>query len=157
MSVVPIALGIVAFAAVMFIVVPAVTLRLIARSLTPRIAAAVPPDAVVLNDLRANSLGLTSLGVWQRRGNGGLVLTSDRLLFFQVVPRRDLAIALAGITEVRTVKVHLGKSYGRKLLYVAFNGPTGPDSIAWFVRDLEAWLGALQRMVPGVSIGRASA
>ncbi len=147
MSVALIAAGIIAFAAVMFIVVPAVTLRWIARTLEPRVAAAVRPEAVVLKDLRANSLGLTSLGAWQQRGNGGLVLTADKLLFFQVVPRRDLSIALASITEVRTTKVHLGKSYGRDLLYVAFESPTGPDSIAWYVGDLQAWLAALRKRV----------
>ncbi len=147
---------VVAFVVVMFVVVPALTFRWIERSVAPRIAAAVPSGSVVLQDLRANSLGLTSRGKAQSRGNGALVLTAADLLFFQMVPKRDLAIPLATITEVKTVKVHLGKSYGRNLLYVGFDGPTGPDSIAWFVRDLPAWLSALQRRASGTkAIGDA--
>ncbi|MCW5713947.1 MAG: hypothetical protein KIT43_05480 [Bauldia sp.] len=133
----------------MFVVVPALTLRWIVGKLRPRIATAVRREAIVLEDLRANSLGLTSRGMFQSRGNGGLVLTADELLFFQVVPRRDLAIPLSAIHEVKSEKAHLGKSYGRDLLYVAFDGPSGPDSIAWFVRDLPAWLEALRRAASG--------
>lgn len=143
--------GIVAFFVLMFVIVPAVALRWIARTLEPRVAAAVPREAIVMKDLRANSLGLTSWGVFQNRGNGALVLTRDDLMFFQMVPRRELVVPLASIREVRTVKVHLGKSYGRDLLYVGFDGPTGPDSIAWFVRDLAAWQQALRRAVPGTA------
>jgi len=139
---------VVAFVVVMFVVVPALTFRWIERSVAPRIAAVVPSGSVVLQELRANSLGLTSRGKTQSRGNGALVLTGADLHFFQIVPKRDLKIPLATVTEVKTVKVHLGKSYGRNLLYVGFDGPTGPDSIAWFVRDLPAWLAALQRSAP---------
>jgi len=147
---------VVAFAVVMFVVVPGLTFRWIERSVAPRIAAVVPSGAILLQDLRANSLGLTSRGKLQSRGNGALVLTAAELLFFQMVPKRDLVIPLAGITVVKTVKVHLGKSYGRDLLYVGFDGPNGPDSIAWFVRDLPAWLAALQYGAPGrTAIGDA--
>lgn len=139
-----IAVAVIAFAAVMFIVVPAVTFRWLERVLEPRIAAVVRTDAVILRDLRANSLGLTSLGAWQQRGNGALVLTGDEILFFQAVPRRDVRVPLSAITEVKTVKGHLGKTYGRDLLYLAFDSPAGPDSIALFVRDLPAWLAALR-------------
>lgn len=137
-------LGIVAFAAVMFVVVPGLTFRWIARSLGPRIAAAARSGDIILEDRRANSLGLTSRGRFQSRGNGGLVLTRGDLMFFQMVPRRDLVIPLAAIREVGTVKSHLGKSYGRDLLYVAFDGPSGPDSIALVVGDLPGWLHALR-------------
>lgn len=152
-SIVIIVVGVIAFIAVIFIVVPALTLRWVARSLEPRIAAAVRPEAIVRKDLRANSLGLTSLGAWQQRGNGGLVLTGDELLFFQAVPRRDFRIPLPAITGIKTVKVHLGKSYGRDLLHVSFEGPSGPDSIAWFVPDLPAWLDALRPRAPSTAVG----
>ena len=67
--------------AIMFIVVPAVTLRVLARSLRPRIAAALPGGEILLQDSRANSLGLQSWGVFQQRGNGALVLTPTDLWF----------------------------------------------------------------------------
>lgn len=149
MSVALIVALVVAFVVVMFVVVPGLTFRWIERSVAPRIAAVVPARSIVLQDLRANSLGLTSRGKYQSRGNGALVLTADELVFFQMVPKRDLTIPLATITEVKTVKVHLGKSYGRNLLYVGFDGPSGPDSIAWFVRDLPAWLAALKPSAGG--------
>lgn len=148
MEIALIAAAVVAFAVVMFVIVPALTFRWIAGKLEPRITAAVGAEAIVLEDRRANSLGLTSRGKLQSRGNGGLVLTRETLMFFQVVPRRDLMIPLDSIREVKTVKVHLGKSYGRDLLYVAFDGPTGRDSIAWYVRDLPAWLRALAPAPP---------
>jgi hypothetical protein len=149
MSVALIVALVVAFVVVMFVVVPGLTFRWIERSVAPRIAAVVPARSIVLQDLRANSLGLTSRGKYQSRGNGALVLTADELVFFQMVPKRDLTIPLATITEVKTVKVHLGKSYGRNLLYVGFDGPSRPDSIAWFVRDLPAWLAALKPSARG--------
>ena len=141
------AVGVAALVALLFVVVPAVTLRLVARSLLPRIAARTRPGEVLLQDLKANSLGQTSRGVTQARGNGGLVLTPSELLFFQALPPRELSIPLGQITEVKTVRSQLGKTYFRDLLFVAFRTESGPDSVAWYVRDLAAWLSALSARV----------
>lgn len=141
-------LGVLAVIAIVFIAVPAITLRAIAKSLKPRIAAAIARDAVLLEDLRANSLGVTSMGRAQARGNGGLVLTKSALVFFQVLPRRDVSIPLDRITEVKTVRSHLGKTYFRDLLFVSFRTETGTDSVAWYVPDLSAWLAKLSAALP---------
>ena len=143
------ALALVALIAIVFVVVPSITLRAIAKSLKPRIAAAIPRDAILLEDLRANSLGLTSMGKMQARGNGGLVLTKSALVFFQVLPRRDVSIPLDRIVEVKTVRSHLGKTYFRDLLFVSFRTETGTDSVAWYVADLPTWLASLSAAPPG--------
>ena len=143
------ALALLALIAIVFVVVPSITLRAIAKSLKPRIAAAVPRDAILLEDLRANSLGLTSMGKTQARGNGGLVLTKSALVFFQVLPRREVSIPLDRIIEVKTVRSHLGKTYFRDLLFVSFTTETGKDSVAWYVPDLPTWLARLSAALPG--------
>lgn len=150
-------LAFIALTAAIFIVVPAMTFRWLERRLEPVVTASVRADAIILKDLRANSLGLASLGAWQRRGNGALVLTDSELLFFQAVPRRDVRIAIPAITAVGTVRWHLGKSYGRDLLHVAFAGPDGPDAIALFVRDLQGWLAAIRRLAPPATSGESDA
>ncbi len=140
-----IAVVIVAMVLVM-VAVPAITLRLLARSLEPRIEAAFPAGQIVLKDLRAISFGQQSKGVFQGRGNGALVLTPNELWFSRAVPRRDLRIPLDAITEVSTPKVHLGKTYFRPLLRVSFRTHNTTDSIAWYVADLPVWLAKLAEL-----------
>lgn len=50
-------------------------------SLETRIAVHYQQDDILMKDLTANSFGLESAGVWQVRGNGGLVLTAECLHF----------------------------------------------------------------------------
>ena len=97
------------------------------------------PDGV-LRKANAQGLGLESRGKGQVRGNGWLVLTEDELRFRQWIPNRETRIPLASITEISTPRSWLGKSVGRKLLMVRWD----EDAMAWNVRDLEGWLGALQ-------------
>ena len=139
---------VVAAVVVVFVVVPAITLRILARSLEPRIAAAFPPGQIVLKDLRAVSFGLTSKGRFQGRGNGALVLTPNELWFSRAVLRSDLRIPLDTITEVTTVKSHLGKTYFRDLLRVSFRTQNGTDSIAWYLTDLASWRAQLAELSP---------
>lgn len=129
----------VAVVVLVVVAVQAITLRVLARSLEPRIAAAFPPEQIVLKDLRALSFGLQSKGVFQGRGNGALVLTPNELWFSRAVPRRDLQIPLDAITEVTTVRSHLGKTYFRDLLRVSFRTQNTTDAIAWYLTDLAAW------------------
>ncbi|HZO07013.1 MAG TPA: hypothetical protein VFB52_11560 [Solirubrobacterales bacterium] len=92
----------------------------------------------------ANSLGVESQGKAQVRGNGNLALTADELLFAQWIPNRVTRIPRSQILEVTTAKSHLGKWIGRPLLKVSWtNERAEPDSIALWVRDLDAWLAAL--------------
>lgn len=145
MGIALIVVAVVAALVAVLLVVPPIVLRWVARSVEPRIAAMVPATAILRKDLKANSFGLTSWGAAQARGNGGLVLTADELLFFQAVPRREIRVPLAAITEIKTVRWHLGKSYARPLLFVGFDGPSGPDSIAWYVPDVPGWMEAVER------------
>jgi hypothetical protein len=90
-------------------------------------------------------LGLQSRGKGQVRGNGWLVLTDDELRFKQWIPAREDRIPLAAVIEVETPRVWLGKTVGRKLLCVRWQTPDGgEDAMAWEVRDVDAWLSALQ-------------
>ena len=104
-----------------------------------RIAALYREEDILLKDLRANCFGLESAGVWQTRGNGGLVLTRDGLHFFMFLPRKEFRVPVGSITEVMFVKSHLGKATVFDLLKVRFTADGKPDSLAWFVTDPTAW------------------
>ena len=86
----------------------------------------------------ANNFGVTSKGVAQLRGNGALVLTAEAL-HFVAIASDDLAIPRSSIRSTSLVGSHLGKSVGRKLLMVEYEG----DSVAFFVEDPEAWREAI--------------
>jgi hypothetical protein len=101
-------------------------------------------DSKLLREEDANSFGIESAGPWQVRGNGTLALTKHEVLFAQWVPNRLLRIPLRSIVEVTTVRSHLGKTVGRKLLKVVWTTEVGEkDSIALWVGDLDGWLDAL--------------
>jgi hypothetical protein len=112
----------------------------VAASSKRKIAERFPDGGIVKQDLVANSLGQTSKGATQLRGNGALVLTADSLCFMGV-GRDDLVIPLNEITAVTTVKWHLGKSVFRPLLKVDFGAD---DGIALYVEDLAGWIDAIE-------------
>jgi hypothetical protein len=141
---VAIGVGILVLLVAIFVVVPRLAFRTMEPSLRRRIAATYAPDQIVLEDLKAVTLGLESRGVLQGRGNGALVLTGNELTWFRFVPESsDLRIPRESITKVDTVMAHLGKTYGRDLLRVTFMNDGKPDSMAWYVTDLGAWLSKL--------------
>ena len=114
-----------------------------ARRLRTELEAELGDTATRTENVRG--LGLQSRGKGQVRGNGWLVLTDDELRFKQWIPAREDRIPLAAITEVSTPRVWLGKTVGRKLLCVRWRTPDGgDDAMAWEVRDVDAWLSALQ-------------
>lgn len=131
--------GVIAFVAVLMLVFSAVT-RATAASARRKIDARFPADSIVFSDDLANFFGRTSKGVLQLRGNGGLVLTRDALWFLPIVGE-EMSFPLAEITKVSTVKSHLGKTVGRPLLKVEW----AEDSVAFFVRDVNAWLQQLAK------------
>ena len=133
-----IALGVVAIVLALSVVAKLV-LHLIKRPLETRIAAHYGPDKIVIEDLAAMSFGLESKGVWQGRGNGGLVLTADYLHFFRFVPGADLRVPLGAITELTFTKSHLGKATIYDLLKVRFSLDGQADSIAWYLTDPKEW------------------
>ena len=107
--------------------------------LKDRIAAQYSQDEILMQDLKANSFGRESAGVWQCRGNGGLVLTTKHLHFFQFLPKSDVRVPLDAITEVTMTKSHLGKATLYNLLKVHFSAEGQKDSIAWYLTDPQAW------------------
>ncbi len=143
-----IGLGVVAFLAfmfLMFVVVPKKLMVSIVAAAERRVAATVPADQIVRQDLQALSFGRESRGKLQSRGNGALVLTSTHLHWLQLVPQtNDVTIPIASITAVGTKRAHLGKSYGRPLLHVTFTSDGATDSVAWFSLDVPGWIAALE-------------
>lgn len=100
-------------------------------------------DPVLVDEL-ANCFGVESAGVTQLRGNGCLALGPDLLVFAMWLPKRDIVIPRNRIQAVDTAGSHLGKTVMRRLLRVAWTREDGTqDRVAWFVRDLDAWLAAL--------------
>ena len=115
------------------------TLHLIKAPLENRIAPLYKPDEIIMKDLKANSFGLESAGVWQARGNGGLVLTGKELHFFMLIPSKEVRVPLDAITELTLTKRHLGKATIYNLLKVSFSVDGKMDSIAWYLTDPQAW------------------
>lgn len=141
---VPFLIGLVVVA---FLVVFAVTVRGLTRMVRERgrreIARAFPDGGMLKAEPMASTLGLTSLGAMQARGNGALVLTAREIWFGQLVPARERRIALDAVIEVSLVRSHLGKSLARDLLHVKFRVDAGEDSEAWYVPDPAAWRDAI--------------
>ena len=93
----------------------------------------------------ARSLGVTSLGRGQVRGNGVLALAGGELVFAQAIPSREWRIPVGRIQKVDTARSHLGKWVGATLLRVAWiDGNGSADSIALQVSDLGGWLAAIE-------------
>lgn len=144
-----IALGVVSLL-ILVVLMTRIVFRIMKGPLEARIAAHYREEEILLQDLTANCFGLESAGVWQARGNGGLVLTARNLHFFMFLPQRDFSIPLDSITEVVLTKSHLGKATIYDLLKVRFTTDGKPDSIAWYVRDPSAWKDRIEAGMPAV-------
>jgi len=108
-----------------------------------------PAEDIVLRDGMANSLGLESRGPVQLRGNGGLVLTREELHFLPLVGVAEVRVRLEEIRKVSLVRVHLGKTVGRRLLRVDYGEGAAADAVAFSVREPERWQDELARLRPG--------
>ncbi|HEV3472372.1 MAG TPA: hypothetical protein VG408_04095 [Actinomycetota bacterium] len=101
-------------------------------------------EGIVAAEESANFFGVESRGKLQIRGNGFLAASSSQILFIMWLPRRELTILRNRVSAVERTMSHLGKTIGRQLLRVRFTNDAGQqDSVAWFVRDLQAWESAL--------------
>jgi hypothetical protein len=143
-----VALGVVVIVLVL-VVVPKLVLHLMSAPLAARIAAHHGPHEILMKDLAANSFGLESAGVWQVRGNGGLVLTAECLHFFMFLPKRDLRVPLDAITAITFTKSHLGKATIFDLLKVRFSVEDKSDSIAWQLTNPKAWKSRIEELKAG--------
>jgi len=123
------------------------------RAAAERVASRHSPEEMLLTETMANFFGEQSRGPAQLRGNGGLVLTDDSLVFHMLVPDRTITIPLEDVREVSLVRSHLGKTVRRDLLHVRYAVPEGTDAIAWFVRDPETWRRTLEERSPPAAAG----
>jgi hypothetical protein len=133
----------------LIVLIGKVVLHSIKGPLESRIAEHYGPEDVVLKDLGANCFGLESKGVMQWRGNGALILTEKTLHFFMFLPKWDLPIPLADITEMTFTKKHLGKATIYDLLKVRFQKDGQSDSIAWYLADPRAWRERIEELRTG--------
>jgi hypothetical protein len=117
--------------------------RRLAASSASTIEAEFDGVPVLRKDPMANFFGLESKGGKQVRGNGALVLTEDEVWFRRIGAGEPLRIPRAAITGTSVVRSHAGKTVGRPLVRVDFDGPGGADSAAWFVADATAWAESL--------------
>ena len=119
------------------------TLALVRKRMAREVQSRFDASEIVRLELDANFFGQKSKGAAQIRGNGALVLTRDELWFMLALPRREYAIPLADITEVSLPKSYRGKTIFRSLLCVEVRSSGSDDSMAWAVRDADAWKAAI--------------
>ncbi len=131
------------------VMISKLVLYFIRNSLEERIAAQYRPNEILMKDLKANSFGLESAGVYQLRGNGGLVLTEKQLHFFMFVPKSDRCVPLDAIIELTLTKSHLGKATLYDLLKVNFSENGKTNSIAWYVTDPRSWKDRIEVLKAG--------
>lgn len=95
---------------------------------------------------RQRTIAATALGRTdpEDRGNllstGTLVLGADELAFAQWRPQRVLRVPRSSIVVVDSTKEHLGKTMRTDVLRITWREDGTEASIAFFVRDLDAWL-----------------
>jgi len=128
------------------VVMSKVVLHFMQGPLEDRIAAQYRPDEILMKDLKANSFGRESAGVWQLRGNGGLVLTGKQLHFFMFLPKSNLCVPLDAISKLTITKSHLGKATLYDLLKVHFSADGKIDSIAWYLTDPKVWKNKIEAL-----------
>lgn len=111
-----------------------------------RVAKYYTSDQIIMVDYLANCFGLQSAGVWQVRGNGGLVLTKDCLHFLMLLPNKEFRIPIKNITRMTITKSHLGKATPFDLLKVTFLNEGKEDSIAWLIKRPNDWISAIEQI-----------
>ncbi|MFX0005237.1 MAG: hypothetical protein ACFFA7_02020 [Promethearchaeota archaeon] len=103
---------------------------------------------LLLVDDISNFFGLESSGVLKVRGNGVLLLTEEELFFGMWKPKIDLVISIKSIIEVLNPKSHMHRSMFQPLLKVVFTNDNGVvDSAAWYVRKLDDWNKAFNKLI----------
>ena len=108
--------------------------RIRARVADAEREAALALGGDVMRGGRATSFGVESAGRRQVRGTGWLAVGRDEVVFVMAAPRRTLRIARDRITAVDAPRRHLGRSSGRPLLRIAYDGEDGaPDAVAFDV------------------------
>jgi len=150
----PLATTLIIIAVIVFIAGLVRYIRSLAASAAVEAARLAGSEEVVLLEEGANNFGFASRGFRQWRGNGHLLMTARRLVFVMWAPRWSLVIPREHIRRVERRKSHNGRirrNFGSKwpnLIWVEYTTDRGTvDSIAWMVKDSEAWLGALPGLI----------
>jgi len=97
----------------------------------------------VRRSMAATCLGLESAGTGQVKGTGTLVLTNDEVAFAQWRPDRLIRVPRSAIAEVDTTRSYLGKTMNADMLRIRWTAEGNPDTVAFFVRELDPWLADL--------------
>jgi hypothetical protein len=115
-------------------------LKIIFRERREEVEKRFRQQRIILQHNFAHFYGLQSIGHFQIRGNGILVMTTNELYFLLALPRRELKIPINSILSVSNPRSHLGKSNLCKLLRVDFSSGGKKDAVAWMIgRDFEVW------------------
>jgi hypothetical protein len=91
----------------------------------------------------ATALGATDEARGALTSTGTLTLTPTEVAFAQWRPRHLLRIARADIERVDTTREHLGKTMRSDVLRLSWREGATEHQVAFFVRDLDAWLADL--------------
>ena len=97
----------------------------------------------VRRSMAATCLGLESAGAGQGKGTGTLVLTDEGVAFAQWRPDRLIRVPRSAITEVDTTRSYLDKTMNADMLRIGWTAEGNPDTVAFFVRELDPWLADL--------------
>ena len=132
------------------------TFNVLREKLRNEIRKRFPAHEILKATLAANSFGVQSLGKWQVRGNGALLLLQNMLFFRMIVPHREVTIPLQAIQNVSLCNGFMGKATSRPLLRVDFSTPAGPDAAAFSIHEPELWLQAINNARQSVPANKDS-
>ncbi|MFH2061193.1 MAG: hypothetical protein ABIJ59_20195 [Pseudomonadota bacterium] len=108
------------------------------KGLIQKIKEITQNENIVFSDISANFFGQESKKYKQVKGNGILTITNTSLMFFMLLPKKEIHIELSKIDSIEYPSSFLGKSIFKPLLKVNFIDENGQkDSAAWFVKNIE--------------------
>lgn len=97
------------------------------------------PDDIIRRQRLVTFLGRESTGRAPRDSFGELVLSAEKLWFFDANSATTLDMPLAHIREAALVDSHLGVRTGRPLLLLRFDTADGPDGAAFHLLYPDEW------------------
>ncbi len=101
----------------------------------------------------ATALGRTAGDDAALSSTGTLVLTASEVAFAQWRPQRLLRIPRSDLLRVDTTREHLGKTMRSDVLRLTWLEGGEEQQVAFFVRDLDAWLADLGGQRPEPTTG----
>lgn len=101
---------------------------------------ALEPLGTRLRTTAATALGRSDESAEPLTTTGTLAATATEVAFAQWRPLRLLRIPRADLERVDTTREHLGKSMRSDVLRLSWREGADEHQVAFFVRDLDAWL-----------------